>query len=132
MPATTSQTRPATAATAWLSRPEWSRKARAIALSGTMPRPTSFATSTTGPGAAASDSSRASRAASTSRPWCIRLPSHTVRQSTSTCVPGTLSRPIVAASSMGASTVRQDSARRARWIAILSAMSSSTSSAVAT
>ena len=49
IPAATKQTLSAARATAWLSRPAWSRKARAIALSGTMPRPTSFATSTTGP-----------------------------------------------------------------------------------
>src|SRR6185437_13363155 len=48
-PAATSTTRCACAATLWLRRPAWSRKARASALSGTMPRPTSLATSTAGP-----------------------------------------------------------------------------------
>ena len=52
-PAATSTTVPHAAATAWLSRPCASRKLRASAFSGTMPQPTSFDTSTTGPSAAA-------------------------------------------------------------------------------
>src|SRR5579883_514260 len=47
-PATIITTRSARDATRWLSRPWASRKRRASALSGTMPRPTSFDTSTTG------------------------------------------------------------------------------------
>src|SRR5262249_11745427 len=46
MPATSRTTRSATAAKRWLSRPAASRKRRASAFSGTMPRPTSLATRT--------------------------------------------------------------------------------------
>ena len=57
-PATISTTRSATAATRWLSRPAASRKRRASAFSGTMPRPTSFETTTQGPRGRASAAAR--------------------------------------------------------------------------
>src|SRR5690606_33248426 len=55
-PATVRITLSAAAATVWLRRPAWSRNARASALSGTMPSPTSLATTTHGPRGDASTS----------------------------------------------------------------------------
>src|SRR5215471_2570926 len=58
MPATTRTTRSACAAIRWLRSPCRSRKRRASAFSGTMPKPTSLATNTTGAAARASACSK--------------------------------------------------------------------------
>ena len=58
---------------AWLSRPAWSRNSRASAFSGTMPSPTSLATSTTGAASAASAASSRSISAPISRRAPIRF-----------------------------------------------------------
>ncbi len=101
-PATTSTTRSARAAMRWLSTPCRSRKCRPSGFSGTMPEPTSLATSTTGGGAAAS-AAQAPRSRLDIGSASIRFDSHSVRQSTSTGVGRTISS--AAARSRGASMV---------------------------
>ena len=82
-PAAMKITRSAAAATRWLRRPCASRKARPSGVSGTSPKPTSFETATSGPGAEPSAASRRSLSVSTSPPASITLLSHSVRQSIS-------------------------------------------------
>src|SRR6185295_5956018 len=82
IPATIKTTRPAIAAIRWLSRPCKSRKCRASALSGTMPKPTSLETSTVGASRSASAVSRFPIAVSMLIFRNIRLLSQSVRQST--------------------------------------------------
>src|SRR3984893_9290422 len=67
-PATTRTTRASRAAIRWLSWPCRSRNRRPRALSGTMPKPTSLATSTSGAAAFANAASRASICDSNSPP----------------------------------------------------------------
>src|SRR6185369_14317381 len=83
-PATIMITRAACAASLWLRMPCASRKRRASALSGTMPRPTSLETSTVGPTLRASASSSLAVCASMSKLPSSKFDSHSVRQSTST------------------------------------------------
>src|SRR5690606_12820414 len=129
-PATTRVTWSTTAARRWLRRPAWSRKRRASALSGTMPKPTSLATRTSGWRRRATVSVSSRQAASTSSSASMTLVSQRVRQSTRTGAPcGTAA--MVAARARGASTVRHPGPRSCRWRAMRSAISASCASAVA-
>src|SRR5215831_10164959 len=83
-PATIRTTRPARAAIRWLSRPCMSRKRLANALSGTMPKPTSLETRTTGARRLSSEVSRRAISTSRSAPASMRFDSQRVRQSTRT------------------------------------------------
>src|SRR5215471_15939300 len=110
-PATTRTTRSARAAIRWLSWPCRSRNRRPRALSGTMPKPTSLATSTSGAAAFVNTASRRSISASTSAPSSNAFESHSVKQSTSTgAVPWAASAPTT---SRGVSSVRHPAPRRA-------------------
>src|SRR5215469_7414547 len=80
-PATMSTTRSARAAMRWLSVPWRSRNIRPSGNSGTIPEPTSLATTTRGAAAAARAASRPFISASTSASSSIKLDSHSVRQS---------------------------------------------------
>ena len=101
-PATMNTTRSARAATRWCSRPASSRNARASALSGTMPRPTSLETITVGARARVQRRQQR-RPVGDGASASIRLVSHSVRQSTSTGSGASSA----AGRSSGASTVRQ-------------------------
>src|ERR1700728_3287293 len=128
-PATTRTTRSARAAMRWLRTPCRSRKRRPSGLSGTMPEPTSLATSTTGAPVSANAASRREISASMSASANIRFDSHSVRQSTST---GMVWRDFSAAArSRGASIVCHCGPRRARCVAMRAAISVSPASAVA-
>src|SRR5262245_38692130 len=129
-PATTRTTQSARAAMRWLSSPWASRKRRPRGLSGTMPKPTSLATSTSGRVVWANAASRHSISASTSAPASNAFESHSVKQSTSMgIVPWAASAPTT---SRGVSRVVQPVPRRARCLAMRSAISASPGSAVAT
>src|SRR5207248_4873981 len=110
-PATTKNASSAAATQLAFTRPSSSRYARASALAGTIPRPTSFVTAIVRP----------SRAAGTapSPPFAI----HSERQSTMTVrSPGTPAR--ARRSSTGSSTVVHSGGRSAWWRAMRSAISS--------
>src|SRR5260370_18300567 len=112
-PAIMRTTRSARTAIRWFRRPCRSRKRRANSLSGTMPKPTSLETRTTGARRPPSAASRRAISTSKSAPASRRFDSHRVRQSTTTGA-----SPEIAASaadkSWGASTVCQFLLRRKR------------------
>ncbi len=131
-PAATKSTRSAIVATRWLRRPASSRNARPSGVAGTIPRPTSSETQTTGPPACANASRRLSVSPSASSPACMTLDSHRVRQSIRTGRPPRAASTMASPSASSASTVFQRSPRRARCSAIRRAISPSPASAVAT
>ena len=81
--------------------------ARAKALTGTMPEPTSFETKIMEQGLDASASTRDWLSDATSRPACIRLLIHKVKQSTTATVSGESMRERASAIDKGISQVCQ-------------------------
>src|SRR5882724_4580764 len=124
-PAAIKTARSAMAAIAMLTRPCASRNSRASALSGTIPRPTSLETTTTGPLTLLKAATSRCNSVVQSCPASMTLLSQSVRQSISTGCPSSPCAAIAAGKSSGASTVRHLPSRLAWCVAIRADISSS-------